>query len=337
MVYGKSMRRPHRTYRRRRTRFAKKAVPVPKKRINFKRKNALAVNRLARDVKYLKSRCHGKMQSNLQVTRAPFVPYATQPVLFDLTNFACFNPQNPTVTTGPDFYQYNTATPPVLQNVTNFTIQNFSDNPYWAGQNLDTVDTGQYLPVSVHITMRFQCLPSAVDQRVRVQVFSLRPKAIVSAITPDNVRTMPNGLAHMNDLAFPTLNRLNREFVHVWLDKWCYFSSANNFVDPPGGVFEPINPDNPGGAVTGNSRIVKFSFHPKKPRTQLVTQPIVSELDPTIQPDGGSFSILNCPQDQPLWCLVSSSVSNTSGSVISCNVQRYCKWRDPIGSSQVAV
>ena len=337
MVYGKSMRRTHRTYRRHGARPTKKAVPVPKKRVNYKRTNALAVNRLARDIKYLKQRTHGALQKNLQVTRAPFVAYATQPVLVDITNFACFNPTNPTVTNGPDFYQYSSATPPVLTNVTSFTIQNFQDNPYWEGTNLDTVDTGIYKPVSCHLTLRLQCLPSVVDQRYRIQIFSLRPKAIVSAINNSESRVMPVGLQHLQNMAFPTLNRLNRDFFHIYYDKMVYFSSANNFVDPPGGVFEPINPNNPGGAVTGNSRILRIKIHPKKARTQLLTQPIVTELDPTQQPDSGSFGVINCPQDQPLWMLCSSSVSNTEGSVISCSVQRCCMWRDSIGSSQVAV
>ena len=150
MVYGyrhrsmsKRVRFKPRTYRKKAV-----AVPKPKKTMRkYTRSNAMAINKLSRQVRSLQQAKYGSVQRNFQLSNL-MTPFAARPIITDIMDFTCRRP----ATAGANFAQYDAQPTPVLQTVGNWTP---STNLYHADQNLDIPDTGKYLALSCHVTMRF--------------------------------------------------------------------------------------------------------------------------------------------------------------------------------------
>ena len=316
---------------RRRLNFRKKKVSVPKKRRttrSYTRNNSRAINSLARDVKYLKMSQYGSIQRNFHTSNL-MVPFAERPILTDIMDFSCRR----ATTSGANFAQYDGGTPTnTLQTVGNWTP---STNLFQADQNIDIPDTGKYLALSCHVTMRFQATPSITDCRVRVDLFSVKRNAITSVPTGQPIFAFPNALLQLNNLANPELNKLGgNPYLKVWATKWLYLSSSQNRAPAPGGA------QNPGPAVTGNSGYLSFTIRPNsgkgKLRNQLVTAPATPQ-DPEALLDGnwGPFQV---PQDEPLYMLISCSDAQAGGipaNVCSVQCSRTVRWRDQIGKSSL--
>lgn len=315
---------------RRRLNFRKKKVPVPKKRRTtrtYTRNNSRAINTLARDIKYLKMSQYGSIQRNFHTSNL-MVPYANQPILTDIMNFSARTASDP----GAKFVQYNNASPPVIGDVGNWTP---STNLFYSGQNVDIPDTGKYLALSCKVTLRFQATPSVTDQRIRIDLFSIKATAIQQNQAGTPFYSMPQGLLQLTDLANPEKNKLgSNPYLKVWATKWLYLSSSRNAGPAPGAGVQ-----NPGPAVTGNSGYLSFFINPKngKLRTQDITVPATPSDTATI-PDG-NWGAFNVPQSEPLFLLISSSVPNSPGVPPTNNVSVQCsrsvKWRDPIGKSSL--
>jgi len=285
----------------------------------------MAINRLARQVSYLQQAKYGSIQRNFQLSNL-MIPFATQPIITDIMDFSCRRPTS----AGANFAQYNTATPPVLSIVGNWTP---STNLFHADQNLDVPDTGKYLALSCHVTMRFQAVPSITDCRVRVDLFSVRSKAITTVPSGQPIFSLPASLEQLTNLANPELNKLGgNPYIKVWSTKWLYLSSSRNAGTGTGGG------QNPGPAVTGNSGYLSFSINPKggKLRNQLITAPS-TPLDPEALLDG-NWGPFNVPQDEKLWLLISCSDTQAGGlpgNAVSVQCSRTVTWRDPIGKSSL--
>jgi len=330
-MYGKpSHRRSSRSYSRsHRPHYRKKAVAVPKVKRTVKkyaRSNALAINKLSRQVKYLQQAKYGCVQRNFQVSNL-MIPLATQPIVTDIMDFSCR--RSPTQG-GARFGQYSTTSPPVLNNIGEWTP---STNNFHTGQNVDIPDTGKYLALSCHVTMRFQGTPSAIDTRIRVDLFSVRAGAIGQVISGGNVFAMPTSLIQLTNLANPELNKLGgNPYLKVWATKWLYLSSSRNMTPGTGAGQAP------GPAVTGNSGYLSFHIAPKggKLRNQNLTVPYTPGDSATI-PDG-IWGFLNVPQDEPLYMLISSSDPTVVGpapNLVSVQCSRTVTWRDPVGKSSL--
>lgn len=310
--------------------MSKKSVAVPKKPKTIRcytRSNSMAINKLSRQIQYLQQAKYGSIQRNFQLSNL-MTPFATQPIITDIMDFSCRRP----TTAGANFAQYNTATPPVLQTVGNWTP---STNLFHADQNLDLPDTGKYLAKFCHVTMRFQATPSVTDVRVRVDLFSVRSKAITSVPVGQPIFALPASLEQLTNLANPELNKLGgNPYLKVWSTKWLYLSSSQNRTQGAGGG------QNPGPAVTGNSGYLSFTIRPNKGkgrlRNQLVTAPATPQ-DPEALLDG-NWGPFNVPQDEKLWLLISCSDAQAGGipaNVVSVQCSRTVKWRDPIGKSSL--
>lgn len=328
MVYGRTpMRRSTRRSSYRKRSYHKKAVAVPKvKRTarKYTRSNALAINRLSKKVQWLSEARYGAVQRNFQTTNA-MTPLAAQPILTDIMDFTCRR----ATTAGANFGQFN-STGTAINNVGNWTP---STNLFHAAQNLDLPDTGKYLALSCHVTLRFQAVPSITDCRVRVDLFSVKASAIPTTITGQPIFAMPSGLLQLINLANPELNKLGgNPYLKVWATKWLYLSSSRNMV-PGTGAGQAAGP-----AVTGNSGYLSFNIKPKKGklRTQEITAPW-SPGDPVALTDG-NYGPFNIPQADPLFLLISSSdtsVTGTPANAVTVQMSRTVRWRDPIGQSQL--
>ena len=306
----------------------KKAVAVPKRKKTMRkytRSNAMAINKLSRQVRYLQQSKYGSIQRNFQLSNL-MIPFASRPILTDIMDFSCRRAN----TAGANFAQYDTQTPAVLQTVGNWTP---STNLFHADQNIDVPDTGKYLAMSCHVTMRFQAVPSITDCRVRVDLFSIKSRAITSVQVGQPIFAMPAALQQLTNLANPELNKLGgNPYIKVWSTKWLYLSSSQNRQQLPAGAQAA------GPAVTGNSGYLSFTIKPKrgKLRNQLVTAPSQPQ-DPESFQDGnwGPFQV---PQDEPLFLLISCSDQNAIGppaNTVSVQCSRTVRWRDPIGKSSL--
>ena len=316
--------RGHSRYRR--THYRKKAVAVPKKpktTRRFTRSNSMAINRLSKQINWLKMSRYGPTQRNFHTSNL-MIPFAERPILTDIMDFSCRR----ATTAGANFAQYNTATPPVLTTVGNWTP---STNLFHADQNLDQPDGGRYLALSCHVTMRFQAVPSITDCRVRVDLFSIKARGITSVPLGQPVFAMPNGILQLTNLANPELNKLGgNPYIKVWSTKWLYLSSSQNRAPAPGGA------QNPGPAVTGNSGYLSFTIRPKggKVRNQLITAPATPQ--DTIATLDGNWGPFNVPENEPLFLLISCSDVNATGppaNSVSVQCSRSVVWKDVIGKS----
>jgi len=307
--------------------YRKKAVAVPKAKRTvrkYTRSNSMAINRLARKVSWLTEARYGSIQRNFHVSNL-MTPLAAQPILTDIMDFTCRRANS----AGANFAQYNAAGTAV-QTVGNWTP---STNIFHAGQNQDLVDTGKYLALSCHVTMRFQATPSAIDTRIRVDLFSVKAKAIQQVMSGQPLFSFPTALRQLNDLANPEKNKLGgNPYIKVYATKWLYLSSSRNGPAAPG-----TGAQLPGPAVTGNSGYLSFNICPKKGklRTQDDTVP-ATPSDPIAPIVDGNYGPFNVPQDEPLFLLISSSDPSAilpPANIVSVQLSRTVRWRDPIGQS----
>jgi len=330
MAYAKSYRRSsRRSTRRGPSRHRKKAVAVPKvKRTQRKytRSNAMAINKLARKVSWLTEARYGSVQRNFQVSPL-MTPYSNRPILTDIMDFTCRR----ATSAGALFAQYNAALTGV-STVGNWTPS--TNNHFMSGQNSDIVDTGKYLALSCKVTMRFQATPSAIDTRIRVDLFSVKAHAIQQVLSGQPLFSFPTALLQLQDLANPEKNKLGgNPYLKVWATKWLYLSSSRNGPATPG-----TGQQNPGPAVTGNSGYLSFNVCPKggKLRNQEVTVPSTpADISTIVDGDFGQFNI---PQSEALFLLISSSdpsATGTPANIVSVQCSRCIRWRDPIGRADL--
>lgn len=315
-----------RNTRYRRPYYRKKAVAVPKRKPTvrkYTRSNAMAINKLAKQVSWLKMARYGSIQRNFQTSNL-MSPVAARPILTDIMDFTCRR----ATSAGANFAQYNVPLTSVE------TVGNWSPstNHFHAGQNSDIVDTGKYLALSCHVTMRFQATPSVTDTRIRVDLFSVKAHAIQQVLTGQPLFSMPTALLQLGNLANPELNKLGgNPYLKVWSTKWLYLSSSRNVGPTPG-----TGQQNPGPAVTGNSGYLSFHIAPKKGklRNQETTVPATpQDISTVIDGDFGPFQV---PQSESLFLLISSSdpsAAGTPANIVTVQCSRTVRWRDPIGKS----
>jgi len=335
-MYGR-----RKSYRKHSRRSAKKGmVPVPKKKVKFSRKSALAVNRNTKAIATMKEKLHGRLQKNIQVSRYTgseigLRPQNNRPICLDITDFTS-GPNIPAAPTGARIFQYNpTGT---LTEVGGWTKAPFDINPYHLGQNSDVPDGGSYLPVSCTLVAKIWGGPDLIKQtRVRVDLVSLRANKLNLQTAAFQQMTMPQGLRWMENLADPERNALSRNYFKVYATKWVNLNSRqqDTFVADPGtpGTFRSTGQT----STTLNYRYVKFHIRPKKVRHQVVTTGF-SNPTQTEFPDG-NFGYLNVPQDEPLWMIISTSSNFAVAPELPNNVyvslRRSITWRDAAGSGNV--
>jgi len=184
--------------------------------------------------------------------------------------------------------------------------------------NRDIVDTGKYLPVQVNYRIRVEGISSLDNTRVRLDVFQAKSRAVIQSSTTADQQLLPTGLQHLNNMANPTLNRLNSVFFKKYLSKQVFINSTKTDADTKG--------------TTGNIKYIYFSVRPKRLRTQGETNPATPQ-DETPEVANGNWGPLNVPIDEPLWALLSTDDRTSIGDSVRVTMSRTCIWRDHIGSS----
>jgi len=303
----------------------KKIVPVPKaprtvKSRYYVRKNAYAVNRLARDVRYLKMAQYGHTQKNLHVLTTDLTPTSTQPCLCVINNIQADNPESGSL--GSQWYQINDAGASEI--VARFER---NDNSYWDQQNEDIIDTGIAFLTSIKLTFRIFCDPDAATQisnkRVRIDLFKQRTRALVTPNTLGEIQQLPsvNAQSKLFNMATPTLNKFNPEYFTLISTKWVFLnpSKVNNVNKGTGAALKYVTMD-----------------VPRKYLGRVTQQTTVPDVPGGTDTNGIGWQVRNFPIAQRIWCMLSSDDTNTFPSQdpsISITCQRYCSWRDGVGSS----
>lgn len=296
--------------------------PAPKARKVIDKKQNRSIMKLQKSVKQLDLKSKGPMLKNYQTMAAQQIVATDRPLMFDLTDFTCQNADLPQ--DGCRVWQSNGATPPIVAPVSTFSIGQQAANPFWSNQNRDIVSGGSFTPIYGKLTLKFTGRPHLVDTRIRVDLVSYRPSAIRANAPLNPTLIMPNALTHLEDLATPNLNRINRTFFNVIQTKFCYINSA---------VGDPAVANSVKG-TTSNTKYLTFEVRPKKTRYQSRTYPLAGDLvsanNPDVEPANGAFGPTNCPIDAPLWCIISSNAPSTQGADrVLVNISRTCVWRNP--------
>ena len=310
-----------------RSRVRRGKVPVPKKRTSYVRKNALAINSLARMQRRIRNMSYGMLQTSFQRLATQDLEVTNlKPILFDGCDFIrqTYLPDGVTTRQGchvftlaqdslhpEDPHSYH----PVL--ATHF-ISAQSNNTYYLQEN-DIIDGGKYKPVYADYTFRFQGLAFTKPMKIIIQTFTVKPSAFSGVhvlLGTHHKRMLPDGLSQMQNMANPTINQLSKEFFKVYSTKVITMYPTNHSA----------------AAVIENTKEVRMIVKPKRLRVQHETNPI-SMTDTNGEIADGNFGHLNVPIGQPYWFLISTDQS--LGTPVSCKVSisRKVAWRDHVGAA----
>jgi len=326
MPYGRKTYRSSYRHTRRSTGTRKMAVkPPPKKKTtrSYLRKSIYAVNDLHRDVQYLKRARYGQIQKNLHILTRPLIPTATQPVFCCVNDLSAANAiigQD-----GAPWYQLDAA------GNTNNLVSYFepNNNSYYDKMNADILDTGCAWVNEIKLTFRIFCEAEngvqISNKRVRIDFFKQKSRALVTPTALVSIQQLPAVAAQrkLRNLANPALNAMPSEYFTRIGSRWV-----------------TLNPSKNDDNNKGTGLALKYCSYsiPKKYLgriTQQYTSP-VSINDAAGATVGSGFLPENMPISQRIWCCVSSDDPNTFPSTdpeIQVQVQRYCSWRDTLGSA----
>lgn len=322
-----------------RTRFARNAVPVPKKRrVSHVRKNALAINKIARVQRTLKNMTYGSVQTGYHIHVPPttdsglLLVTRTTPLLFDMTDFTRHTAVDPgngagiVNRFGCRIYTlgYSTATPPApFASVHSYFQRNQGANPFFPEK--DIVDGGCYKPLYGEYFMKFTGTKIKQTTTVTITTFVVRTNQV--GIDPPGVtRHMPNALVNMQNCADPTRNQINGKYFKVYSTKIFKFHPVE-LATSHGRTFE---------------KLVRMTVKPKGVRKQLDTFPI-NPNDVSTEPAYGAYGYHQVPQGEPYWCLISTSSDGPQttaeltdyvyDNMVRVEMSRRVSWRDKLGNS----
>lgn len=328
-------RRPYkRTYRKKTTSLAvKKTTKIPVV-------SSYRFRKLEKRVRMNSARLWGPVQCNYQLTGASLTVDALHPILFDASDFSAFQSSaSGTTSIGARIYSIDSATPPNVTTPSNWTRQDFLDNPYWNSQNQDTVDGGAYKPIVSKITFRIAGVPTISNVRVRIDHFKAKRGAFLAA-NLTNFTLFPSALQFHQNMATPTLNKFSPQYVKLIKTRWVTLNSSH--FEGEGSPGEDPT-DAPPQGTTLNFKYVTMYLKRRKPVSQVITRPTVP---PTVSTAGvftpnqdelsdGNYGPLNrVPQDMD-WIMISCSDTTGTLQSVSVTASRYCRWRDKLGKGSI--
>lgn len=348
--------------------YAKDKAPKHNKKLKYRKhkktgisqekrvdnKQTKMINKLSRQVYKLQMSSYGKVQQNFHLMQNAGSPsdnhfYITneRPVCLDLTDFTCIRgPEDATglpAQEGGSIYQ---LAPPALApgRVCNWVPKpqnpDYGKNYYWDTQNLDRPDTGAYLAMGATYFVEVEGIPFCDNTRVRFDVISQKPNAILPArlIQPPNTplpRLLPDTLRYFQNICDPTENRINPTYFRKYMSKTVFLNSSKASST---GVTTR--------GTTANKMRFSFKITPNKLCVQAETNPqvgggiVINDSPPPTDGEQdeiprGNFGPRNVPATQPLWLLVSSDNTQDNDHRIKVSMSRRIVWRDHIGSSML--
>lgn len=322
--------RRKRVYRKKTTVAVKRTrkVPVVTKR---------AFMRLSRRVSMNSAKLWGPVQCNYQLFGASVAVTDTTPILFDASDFTAFQSSvSGTTSIGARIYQWDPSTS-AITSPSNWTRQDFTNNPFWSAQNQDVPNGGAYKPIMSKITLRISGVPTISNCRVRIDHFRSKRGAFLPA-NLTNFTLFPNALQYCLQMATPTLNKWSPQYIKLIKTRWVTLNSSHfEGEGHPGDDPE----DAPPQGTTVNFKYVSIYLGRKKPVKQVITHPT---LPPTVTTAGvfqpeedeltdGDYGPLNRAPSDIDWICVSCSDTSSTLQSVSVTGSRYNKWRDRQGQA----
>lgn len=297
-------------------------------------KQSAAINKLSKQVYSLQMKSFGSIQQNLHSLARPLIPTSTTPLCLDLTDFTCERGNVPagTFQQGARVFQAGPL-PPYYSTASNWERNAVTiDNLYWKNQNADQPDTGKYLAMNATYFVEVKGRPNLDNTRIRFDVISQRPEAILQPSPSSVPLVLPDSLKYCTHLAQPHINRINPVYFKKYFSKTVFINSSKNDAQTKG--------------TTANIQRFSFRITPKKIVEQVQTNPelgygaVVDENTGTVglqqEEPLGNFGPRNVSPTQPLWLVISSDDDIASvGDQVEVLMSRRVVWRDHVGAANL--
>jgi len=282
----------------------KKALARPKTPVRCCSRNKNAIMVLSKQVKALQNSKFGDKQSIFMTTKltdAVGLPTADAPCAFMLNDFYNNHPVYRGTIDGNG-------------HAGNITVATWDKPTYKSGlqdayewtarMNTDSVSTIEYLPISRKLFMNFSyTIPAGtVPVRVRVTIFKTKKQPLATSIVN---YSMPYALGAYRYMCVPAgadyRNIFSPRYHTVIQDKWITLRSPST-----------------GTLKSTRSIAIPYAFPQKSLKPDFTDSPTGQKL------------WTNLPQDECVWCLISSSELSPT-IVTEINMSSYCSFRDKHG------
>lgn len=283
-------------------------------------KNTASIFTLARQVKALQKSQIGQYQKNYEhaaigSTINTHTWAQTQPFLFALNDFT---PGSPIYVGSEDLTTYpGTGIPGYVidGHWSKFTpvFAQLGSSSYWKGANDDEASRHSYLPLGTSVTFNLQCPNLSVHDFywVRIDVIRMKKDLLNSNAhqlsLPKNVQAL--GKMAADDLTHR--NKFNSTYFQVIQTKWIKMTNNTD-------------------AAKSVHRYCKINYRFKDKVLKLDMEGDIHTATGEVTPN----FVSNMPQDEIIWCLLSTSQNNTASAnkgKIQCQMTREISYRDSEG------
>lgn len=285
-------------------------------------KNTDGIRTLARQVRALQVQRIGDIQKSIQhfnITPGPIttagITYSFEenlPLLFALndprvgSSILCPHPTNGARTTLGLFAKHNFESNVAGQS-------NGSSYSYHTGVYDDLVSMHQYMPVSTTITVSCDLKPQAAQDTTLFRMDFFTVKKVMLHSAQHNLQ-LPTNIGALGNFAHRDISKRN------WFNKKYFNCLGTKYMS-----FTPHDTSQTPGLRTINMTMKHF-FKPK------VLQP---DMESTREEDGTTHTADGIwggiPQDEVVWCMISSNRSHVSSHMPRFTISRHISWRDNEG------
>ena len=306
------------------SRYKNKSVVKAMKRpraVSLDARQSTAIRKLGNQVRSLQLSKYGSKQFQYQscfITSTIGVsPYTTQPIAFVANSFYENTPLwAGRVSNGVPSYAPLLQTPgqplyPVVFQKQSYDVD--LDNQYqWNEKNnMASVSKQEYLPIYANYKFRFTSSNFSQQrgiQRYRITMFKMKKTPTRTAAMDLDLPATLGSYWYMASDNLAERNYFSKSFHHIIADKFINF-------------YPPTDTD----AIKKINRTVSMSLP--------FTSSNSYKPDITSNPPGQEFWT-NMAQDDLIWCLISSNLSDASQQFIKVDISRSLTWRDRTGVMQ---
>ena len=304
------------------------SVPVPrKKRASTARRNALAINTLARHTRQIKAMTYGSVQTGLHKLNLSTIQVTKDhPYLWDMTDMSRYMTSlraDGTTMTRFGAHVYTLGQDPITAAVAtvqnSYWVRSHDTSPYFKDCN-DVPDTGKYLPIYAEYNIRVSAFNVTRPITVTFHMFVAKPQTMTSVGTELNDKMLPKSLVNMTNMADPVDSIFPAQYFKLYSKRTIK-------------IFPMHNAQN-----HDFIRNIKLVVKPKGERNQDSTQN-ATPLDANGELPGGNWAHLNCPITEPYWCLCSTDIpyvlisDSQTNPYVTLAMTRKVVFRDHIGAS----
>lgn len=271
--------------------FRKRTV-IRKKPTNYGL--AKRMNKMSRAISLNRKLAYGHTQRNLQKVQAPILVMRSTPVAFQATNFG----------TGTNSSAWQINSSGAVAALTTFGVNDVVSDGYWANQNNDVPDTGQYR--ALYANYKFICKgnTSVNDRYIRIDFIQPRPASFRNINSTINPLVLPYSLQALQNLCDG--NMINPTYFKIICTKHVYINSKS------------IS-DNNTVSTTGNTKVVNIMLKINKNMYQSLS--------------GTNFGPSNTSYLNQIWCVLSTNAVSDTLDTTEIDVHRHVVWRDTKGSA----